>query len=466
MKRLRIMKNIKTHLLYTKVGFFMGLLALLNSCEGFLDTGVPRSMVATSSVFENDKTAEQAMVGLYSSMAFGSNNTLNGRFNIACALYADDLEGVNNGWYFSGVGYAPFYNNALAGEPKNTILLGMWNSFYSYIYQANSIIENLEDNESVTSSLKTKLVGEAKFIRAFSHFYLVNLFGDVPLITTTSVDVTALAPRTASDNVYEQILTDLQDAADALEYDEDKTQVNLQAVEALLARVYLYRENWTDAADYASSAINGETLQDLNQVFKAYAHDVIFELNTSSKDTYGVADDAYQLVPLYSAPSFAVTESLFDSFEAQDLRLANWIKQYKETENFYPYKYTLQYYYDATADSQEFPVILRLAEQFLIRAEANTQLGETGAAISDLNEVRNRAGLADYSGGTSKAEVLDAIATERRHEFFCEMGHRWFDLKRTGRADEVLSAVKPSWSSDAIDFILPEAATNNNPNLK
>ena len=75
----------------------MGLMALLNSCEGFLDTGVPRSMVATSSVFENDKTAEQAMVGLYSSMAFGSNNTLNGRFNIACALYADDLEGVNNG---------------------------------------------------------------------------------------------------------------------------------------------------------------------------------------------------------------------------------------------------------------------------------------------------------------------------------------------------------------------------------
>jgi hypothetical protein len=108
---------------------------------------------------------------------------------------------------------------------------------------------------------------------------------------------------------------------------------------------------------------------------------------------------------------------------------------------------------------------MRLAEQYLIRAEARATLGANiSGALSDLNVTRLRAGL-QASTTTNPAVLLDEIALENRKEFFCEQGFRWFNLKRTGQADAVLGALKPSYRPAAKLLPIPQSAIDANPNL-
>ena len=102
------------------------------------------------------------------------------------------------------------------------------------------------------------------------------------------------------------------------------------------------------------------------------------------------------------------------------------------------------------APATEYYMVFRLAEQYLIRAEARVQLGQTSLGITDLNALRNRAGLESISTGLSKEQAVIAVAKERQTELFTEWGHRWFDLKRTGKASGVLSAmpIKQPWKGD------------------
>lgn len=109
-------------------------------------------------------------------------------------------------------------------------------------------------------------------------------------------------------------------------------------------------------------------------------------------------------------------------------------------------------------------MVFRLAEQYLIRAEARAQQGDATGAKADINAIRNRAGLPD-TDADGQASILAAIEHERRIEFFTEWGHRWFDLKRTGRADAVLSPIKPNWQSTDVLFPIPLQEIENNPNL-
>jgi len=115
-----------------------------------------------------------------------------------------------------------------------------------------------------------------------------------------------------------------------------------------------------------------------------------------------------------------------------------------------------------------------VAEQYLIRAEARAQQNNISGAQADVNVIRNRAGLANDTTMTDKATAMAAIENERRHELFCEWGHRWFDLKRwpsltspatQTRADDVLGTLKSTWTSTSILFPIPQPARNNNPNL-
>ena len=112
----------------------------------------------------------------------------------------------------------------------------------------------------------------------------------------------------------------------------------------------------------------------------------------------------------------------------------------------------------------EYSIVLRLAELYLIRAETFTHLGDLETAKTDLNKIRNTAGLPDTTASTQQ-EVLEAILQERRVELFTEFGHRFFDLKRFGKLDEVLGAVKNGWNSNDSLFPIPESELMLNPNL-
>jgi len=110
--------------------------------------------------------------------------------------------------------------------------------------------------------------------------------------------------------------------------------------------------------------------------------------------------------------------------------------------------------------------MLRLAEQYLIRAESNAHLSNFDEARRDINYIRQRAEMLDFHSVDDKATVLLEVEAQRKLELMCEWGHRWLDLKRTGRADGILSAIKPKWDSWDIWYPIPQDEITNNPNME
>src|SRR5262249_32404391 len=134
-----------------------------------------------------------------------------------------------------------------------------WNGSYTWIYQANACIEGISKSEGISTPCKNQLIGEAKFIRAFLYFNLVNLYGDVPLVTSTNYAVNASLPRTSVAQVFQQIVQDLKDAQQLLTASypsAGKVRPNKFAATALLARAYLYQKQWANAAAAANEVIS------------------------------------------------------------------------------------------------------------------------------------------------------------------------------------------------------------------
>src|SRR6202012_219133 len=156
--------------------------------------------------------------------------------------------------------------------------------------------------------------------------------------------------------------------------------------------------------------------------------------------------------------------------DSGDNRKIAWLDStiYNGIVYYFPYKYKIGPKQQSDGSTPtEYYMVLRLAEQYLIRAEAEANGAGAGinAAITDLDIIRHRAGLADYSGPTDPASVKNAILHERRIEFFAEWGNRCLDLKRTGEADSVLIPIKPQWQSYQQLYPIPLSDINQAPNL-
>lgn len=153
---------------------------------------------------------------------------------------------------------------------------------------------------------------------------------------------------------------------------------------------------------------------------------------------------------------------MVESFEPQDLRSKKWIDSLSIEPDIYyfPTKYKVRTGTPVT----EYSMVLRLAEQYLIRAEARVHQGDLTGAAEDVKKIRNRAGLTNIEL-SSTSQALNSIYAERKLELFTEGGHRWLDLKRTDRATEVLSPKKPEWQPTDVLYPIPQNELNNNPNL-
>ena len=181
----------------------------------------------------------------------------------------------------------------------------------------------------------------------------------------------------------------------------------------------------------------------------------------------GNAEEGFTYILVSSpVPSLqSISQSLMDEFEAGDKRRQQWIGVFSENGNtwYFPYKYKIR---DNTGNmiTKEFPVVMRLEEQYLVRAEARAQQEKIPEAQLDLNTIRNRAGLAD-TDADSRTTLLNAILHERQVELFTEFGHRFFDLKRMGKADEVLGTIKQNWNPEDKLLPIPEKELLVNPKL-
>ena len=437
--------------------FFICVTAGVN-CKKFVQIDPPDSSLVTASVYTSEAKATAAISGIYSGIMASYTGYAPGgtqSFTLLAGLSADEL--MN---YSSNSSRNEFYKNALSSS--NPTNYALWKITYQYIYQANAIIEGLTISNEIPESAKIKLSSEAKFVRAFLYFNLVNYWGDVPYINGTDYAQNTLAPRTPSAAVYGFIVADLLDAQAHLDADypnSERVRPNKWAAASLLSRVYLFMQNWTAAETSASSVIAVSSLYtlpaDVSEVFLKNSGETIWQLMPVVPGFN--TPEAYNFILSAKPTNIALSDSLVTSFEAGDARMLNWIGSYSSGAGiwYYPYKYKIR-----TGDMiSEYSTVLRLAEQYLIRAEARCMQNKlTGAnsAESDVNTIRTRAGIGALSG-LSKDQTLLAIEQERRHEFFTEWGHRWLDLKRTGRASTVLGAVKGSnWQSTDTLYPIPQ----------
>lgn len=295
----------------------------------------------------------------------------------------------------------------------------------------------------------------------------MNLFGAVPLVTTTDFTISASLARSEPATVYRQIVNDLQSAEQLLpvEYNttSGRTRPNRSAAAALLARVYLYLGAWAQA-DSAASAVIGNPLYQLepdpDSVFLPGSREAIWQLQPAYADMATAEGAAFIPADPGLPPPYTLTPTLLNSFEAGDLRLTHWTATSADGK-VYPYKYK-QAAYDSSYP--EYNVVLRLAETYLIRAEARAEQGNATGGTEDLNLVRYRSGLYAITPG-SVNDLLTAIWHERQVELAAEWGHRWLDLKRTGRADPVLGTEKTGWKPAAALYPIPAVELTKNPHL-
>jgi len=460
--------NMNTTTNYKRVAAIMALvfsLGVFGSCKKYLEIDLPKDQITSDAVFNNAANTLSAVNGLYT-FALKPSSFLTYQGDFLGGITADEFQyGLNT--------YDDFMNNSIA--PANYDLLNIWRIFYQVIYQANNIIEKVPGSP-VADSTKAKYMAEAKIFRAFCHLYLTSYFGDVPLIKTTDVAITSVAPRTPKADVLKAIVADLTEAESVLPVGSVRNgRFNKWMATALLARTYLYQKDWVNAEAKATALISSTAdfmlVTDLSKVFLRGSKEAIWQVNTAggTNDNYTIL--APTMVPTGSTALTRVTQmrkELFNAFETGDARKTNWVGTITISGTTVNYDYKYKSIATPTNSALiEDLMLLRLAEQYLIRAEARAQQNKLPGAIDDINAIRARAGLAGISYSTSQANTLLAVEQERRVELFGEgYGHRWIDLVRTGRVDAVMTAEKPTtWKTTSSLFPIPSTQLINNPAL-
>lgn len=459
-------KNIEssnhTNVIWRLVIVLICLLAIvlsMYSCDDFVEVELPNSQLTADAVFKDQAVANAAMTEVYAKIRqYGVLTGSTFGLGLQLGIYADELD------FYGNESLNLFYNNSIIAS--NPDIKSLWDTSYNQIYAANAVIEGVDKSVNLSATESAQLEGEALFVRSLIHFYLANVFGDVPYITTTSYELNRKVTRTSVSQVYSLIKADLEQALELLPDDYlnyNRTRPNKYTAHALLARVNLYAGLWDEAINETSTIINNTQLyvyEDLSTMFLKESKSTIWQIdpgydggNASEAFTYNFTSTPPPLV--------ALTANLINAFSNNDQRKVLWTKAITDGTStwYHPFKYK---YYSGT--SVEYSIIFRLSEMYLIRAESKARLGDLSGAKEDLNKIKTKAGLANTNAITQD-EILDAILKERRLELFTEFGHRFFDLKRFNKVQSVLSEIKPGWDASDTLFPIPEAELNLNPNL-
>lgn len=463
------------------------LIFALGGCKKYLDVPLPVGSIASESVFSNDQTSAGALNSVYASMVSAGYFDGAGSTTYSLGLYGDELA-----YYGTAAGSVALYKDAVGSSIGGVTTY--WPYFYGLLYSINQAIQGIQANNTLT--YQHQWLGEAYFMRGLLYFYLTNMYGDVPLVLTSDYLKNNGLARNLQTDVYKQIIADLKQAQSLLDdqYHDDGGAVtanrgrpNRMAATALLAKTYLYTKEWADAEIQADSVIAGSVAYQLpapNMTFQLNSPETIWGLEPTGSlpYPYEVTDAIIFTLPNGTVPgpgiyTTTMSDSLKNAFETGDLRYTNWVGIDTVPANgtnpqalyYYPYKYKVK---GTLTVPQESLVLFRLAEQYLIRAEARAQqnkLSGSDGATGDLNVIRTRAGLAPTTAVT-QTDVLDAVRQERRVELFCEQGNRFMDLRRTGTLDALMTKLVPlkggaGWNSNFAYWPIPVTDIQNDPNL-
>ncbi|WP_159476367.1 RagB/SusD family nutrient uptake outer membrane protein [Chryseobacterium sp. 18068] len=440
-------------------------LLMFNSCDRFTDVGLPKSQITRDLVFKDDELAKSAMAAVYRSVyETGFISGGNSGAQILFGTYADELQSYASATSDTTI----FYQ--LSHLASSTKINSLWTTTYSQLYNINSIIEGVENSENLSLDVKNRLKGEALFLRSILHLYLVQAYGEIPYVNSTSYEVNQIIGKSSVNTVYGLCKADLQAAVNLLPATlpaGNRIYPTKMAAYTVLARIAYYEKNWEDAVQYSSVVINNTLYKmetDLNKVFLKDSSGSIFQLlpfNSTSSTSQG------NVFILNTAPptNVALRQDFVNEFETGDGRRTSWIGQKTDSQGkvyYYPYKYKQ---YSTGPSSTEYSVVLRVEELYLIRAEAYIQKNQYDLAVADLNKIRTRAGLSSLAGTADQIFLNSALIKERRSELFTEFGHRFVDLRQHDLLDLVMTIKKTNWKPHFRLLPLPEKELLLNPNL-
>jgi hypothetical protein len=441
---------------------FAGIL-LLASCEELVEVDDPTNQLGTAQVFEDVRTANAALASLYAGLRDRSVITGGSYAGIGplAGSYADELDC----YYYDQNGVVDLSQNLQ--QETNTTIESIWEAAYQQIYYANAIIYGTENSTSLSAGDKDRLTGEALLLRSLLYYYLLQLFGDIPYTTSLDYEYNRNLSKTQAAAVLEQLQLDLANAVPLLKddyRDAERIYPNRKSAELLLARIYLLQGNWDMAEQTAAGILQSPLYQfrtDLNEVFHKSGSHILWQLKPKNSGD-ATAEAIFYYFAGAAPAAYTLADGLVGSFAGDDLRKEAWMAQvsFNGGSWYRPFKYRNRL---NGSNTNEYSIVFRLEEVYFIMAEALAQQNRTSEALPYLNATRERAGLSALAS-LSVEEFMDELVAEKRREFFTESGHRFFDLKRLGRLDE-LSAVKPNWEEDKKLWPLPQSELLLNPNL-
>lgn len=430
---------------------------LLTACHDQLNPQ-PIDSLVNDIVLNEPKDIEGVQIGLYSSF----------RASRASQILAGDLTADNLTHQGTFAQYRELGTKQIT--TGNATVAELWGALYNTVYIANFMLERIPQIDGVTNLVRSRSMATAHFLRGLSYFYLVTTYGGVPLVTTTDIETNKTIGRESADAIIKFIESEYKLALGNLGgKGADASTVSDAAVRAALARFYLYQKNYPLAEQYASQVIASPDYSlepDFETVVtEDFTKESIFEVGYTITDPVGGTslNDLFvsrremipsnDLVALFDPNNPAVGDRT--ATITFDARFQKGIDNGWSVTNY------------GTSDAgNDNIIVFRLAEMYLIRAEARTMLGNVSgdnSAKSDLNVLRARAN-ASLVGDVTQSQMIQLIETERRLEMSFE-GHRWYDLVRTGRAKNVMSSFTPNWKDAYVLWPIPQREIQNNPAL-
>lgn len=440
----------------TRFIFFVLLCSTISACKkDFLEL-YPGDRLTTENFYETQNDFERALIGSYA--------RIRPLFSNSSILFATELttDNAEIQWSSPSADEMQFDQNNL--NASNGMVNSIWTTCLFAVANCNIIINRIA-GASFDEAAKNKILGEAKFIRAFCYFYMVRLFGNVPITReefgspedVANADL-SLKP---SEESYAFILEDLLSAESLLPATavNDKTKASLGTVKTLLGKVYLTRQDYDQAAtklkevidlqqyrladDYASlfAPGNNNSVESILEI--QYLSGRTLGNNYSAMFTPAITSMAIFPNNLQGSGRIVPTLDMMNAYETGDLRKQASVRDTValigggQSYSRYSVKFVDWNAIDLSDGSVAFTA-LRYADVLLMYAEALNEQGHTTDALAYINEVRQRVSLPDLAG-LDQAACRLALERERRVEFLDE-GHRWFDLVRTGRAIPVLNA--------------------------
>ncbi|MFD2744316.1 MULTISPECIES: RagB/SusD family nutrient uptake outer membrane protein [Sphingobacterium] len=427
----------------------------ISSCKKYIEVPAPKMNVGRDEIFADSSATLSAVLNLYENPI----ETLHVYGSLSSDEVVMPIESIIGSFLSAANTQANKLNIGIDGTNLTpNIITNLYMPLYSKIYNANICIEGITASSAYSTAYKNQLIAECKFWRAWSYYYLTNLWGNVPLSITSDVNVNKTLGNSTNEAIYIQIITDLMDARMLLsdvEMSTEKIRVNKDAVTAMLARVYFTQQNWPAAFAESNTLLSSSTYQlesNLNNVFLKTSRETIFQVQ-SVGNTPNITGATR--IPSFFAPllGFALNShlspSLLEAMESGDRRKTEWLANFIDFNTFRSFIYPAKYKHANTAvNGNEYYVMFRLAEQHLIRAEAAAHLNDFATAENDLFEVRNRAGLTTRISINDLPTALATLEQERHLELFTEWADRWINLKRTGRIDVVLPVTKLGITAD------------------